>query len=141
MNAGINFVDTANSYNKGESEKMVGSLLAGHREEVVLATKFSIKWGLTEMHAVAAGVISTLAIDASLKRLNTDWIDVLFVQRFDNNTPLEETLRGLEDAVRAGKILYPAASNYSAWQVSTALGIAEREGWSRFEVIQPMYSW
>ena len=137
---GVNFVDTANSYNKGESEKMVGSLLAGHREEVVLATKIFNQMGADRNARGGSRRNISLAIDASLKRLNTDWIDVLFMHRFDNNTPLEETLRGLEDAVRAGKILYPAASNYSAWQVSTALGIAEREGWSRFEVIQPMYN-
>jgi aryl-alcohol dehydrogenase-like predicted oxidoreductase len=80
------------------------------------------------------------AVEASLKRLNTDYLDVYFLHQFDKNTPIEETLRGLDDLVREGKILYPAASNFAAWQVAKALGISAREGLARFECIQPMYN-
>jgi aryl-alcohol dehydrogenase-like predicted oxidoreductase len=72
--------------------------------------------------------------------LNTDWIDIYFIHHFDENTPLEETLRALDDLVKQGKILYPAASNFAAWQIMKALGISDKEGLSRFEVIQPMYN-
>src|SRR5262249_55219994 len=78
--------------------------------------------------------------EASLKRLNTDYIDIYFLHHFDPDTPLEETLRALDDLVRAGMILYPAASNFAAWQVAKALGLAAKEGWARFACIQPMYN-
>jgi aryl-alcohol dehydrogenase-like predicted oxidoreductase len=80
------------------------------------------------------------AIEASLRRLNTDYLDIYFLHHFDPETPLEETLRALDDLVRDGKILYPAASNFAAWQVAKALGISAKEGWARFECIQPMYN-
>jgi aryl-alcohol dehydrogenase-like predicted oxidoreductase len=80
------------------------------------------------------------AVEASLKRLNTDYLDVYFIHRFDEMTPIEETVRVLDDLVRQGKILYPAASNFAAWQVAKALGISAKEGLARFEVIQPMYN-
>jgi len=80
------------------------------------------------------------AVEASLKRLKTDYVDIYFLHKFDANTPIEETLRVLDDLVKAGKILYPAASNFAAWQVAKALGISAREGLARFECIQPMYN-
>ncbi|HXW01476.1 MAG TPA: aldo/keto reductase, partial [Anaerolineae bacterium] len=80
------------------------------------------------------------AVEASLRRLNTDRLDLYFIHRFDDNTPLEETLRILDDLVRQGKILYPAASNFAAWQVAKALGISAKQGWARFECLQPMYN-
>jgi aryl-alcohol dehydrogenase-like predicted oxidoreductase len=80
------------------------------------------------------------AVEASLRRLNTDRLDLYFIHRFDDNTPLEETLRALDDLVRQGKILYPAASNFAAWQAAKALGISAKEGWARFECLQPMYN-
>ena len=80
------------------------------------------------------------AVEDSLKRLNTDYIDVYFMHRFDDDTPLEETLRALDDMVEQGKILYPAASNFAAWQVAKALGISAREGWAPFACLQPMYN-
>jgi aryl-alcohol dehydrogenase-like predicted oxidoreductase len=82
----------------------------------------------------------TQAVEASLRRLNTDRLDLYFIHRFDRNTPLEETLRALDDLVGQGKILYPAASNFAAWQVAKALGISAKEGWARFECLQPMYN-
>jgi aryl-alcohol dehydrogenase-like predicted oxidoreductase len=80
------------------------------------------------------------AVAASLKRLNTDRIDLYFIHAFDPNTPLEETLRAFDDLVIQGKIIYPAVSNFAAWQIAKALGISAREGWARFECIQPMYN-
>jgi aryl-alcohol dehydrogenase-like predicted oxidoreductase len=82
----------------------------------------------------------TASVEASLKRLKTDHLDFYFIHRFDADTPLEETLRALDDLVRRGKILYPAASNFAAWQVAKALGISAKAGWARFECIQPMYN-
>ena len=80
------------------------------------------------------------AIEGSLRRLETDHVDVYFIHHFDDRTPLEETLRALDDLVSQGKILYPAASNFAAWQVAKALGISDRQGWARFKVLQPMYN-
>jgi aryl-alcohol dehydrogenase-like predicted oxidoreductase len=79
-------------------------------------------------------------VEASLKRLQTDYIDVYFIHRYDKDTPIDESLRALDDLVTQGKILYPAVSNWAAWQIATALGISAREGLARFEVIQPMYN-
>ena len=138
--AGINFFDCANVYAGGRSEEILGRLIADCREEVVVTSKV---FGATSPDINASGAsrrnIRT-AVEASLKRLNTDYLDVYFLHHFDNEAALEETLRAMDDLVRAGKILYPAASNYAAWQVATALGISQREGWARYEVIQPMYN-
>jgi aryl-alcohol dehydrogenase-like predicted oxidoreductase len=82
----------------------------------------------------------TRAIEASLKRLQTDRVDILYLHQFDVRTPIEEQMRGLEDLVRSGKVVYPAVSNYAAWQVEKALGIQERLGWARLQALQPMYN-
>ncbi|WP_417684323.1 aldo/keto reductase [Roseibium sp.] len=138
--AGINFFDCADVYSNGAAEEILGRLIASERDELVITSKVfgsmmkGANPGGTNRRHVA------LAIEASLKRLGTDRLDVYFVHQFDHATPLEETLRGLEDAVRAGKVLYIGASNYAAWQVAKALGISERQGWSRFDVLQPMYN-
>jgi aryl-alcohol dehydrogenase-like predicted oxidoreductase len=137
---GINFFDTANVYAGGRSEEILGRLIADCRDEIVLASKAGFPTGddvnaqgLSRRHL-------TLAVEASLKRLGTDRIDLLYVHRFDPDTPMEETLRALDDLVHQGKILYPAVSNWAAWQIAKALGISEREGLARFECIQPMYN-
>src|SRR5262245_8927759 len=138
--AGINFFDCANVYAGGRSEQILGKLIADCRDEVVITSKF---YGETGPDINARGGSRRhirAAVEASLKRLNTDYIDVLFIHHFDDGTPLEETLRGFDDLVRAGKILYPAASNFAAWQVAKALGISARNGWARFECLQPMYN-
>ncbi|MEM7405368.1 MAG: aldo/keto reductase [Pseudomonadota bacterium] len=137
---GINFFDCANSYVGGRSEEILGKLVAGHRDEVIVTTKTFNSIGKDANAQGSSRVHLRRAVEQSLKRLGTDRIDVLFMHRFDDLTPLEETLRGLEDLVRAGKLLYPGASNFAAWQVTKALGIAERHDWSRFEVMQPMYN-
>lgn len=138
--AGINFFDTANVYNGGRSEEVLGKLVADCRDEVILTSKVHFPTGddvnargLSRRHIM-------LAVEASLKRLATDRLDIYFVHGFDPNTPIEETLRALDDLVRQGKILYPAVSNWAAWQIAKALGISAREGLARFECIQPMYN-
>ena len=138
--AGVNFFDTANVYADGRSEEILGTLIAGCRDEVILTSKVGFPIGedvnargLSRRHIMSA-------VEGSLKRLGTDHVDLYFLHTFDPNTPIEETLRALDDLVRQGKILYPAASNWAAWQIATALGISAREGLARFECIQPMYS-
>ena len=137
---GINFFDCADVYSGGKSEQILGRVMAGERDDLIITTKCH---GPTSDDINARGANRrhiTSAVEASLKRLNTDRIDVLFMHRFDNNLPLEETLRALENVVQSGKVLHIGGSNYAAWQVSKALGISERRGWSRIDVIQPMYS-
>jgi len=138
--AGVNFFDCANGYAGGDSERILGELIAGHREEVVITSKVYFPLGegrnargLSRYHVMNS-------VEASLKRLNTDRIDVYFLHHWDDRTPIEETLRVLDDLVGQGKILYPAASNFAAWQLAKALGVSAKEGWSAIKVIQPMYS-
>jgi aryl-alcohol dehydrogenase-like predicted oxidoreductase len=138
--AGINFFDCADAYSRGRAEEILGELMAGEREQLVITSKC---FNPTSDDVNARGANRrhiTRAVEASLRRLNTDRLDVLFMHRWDPVTPLEETLRGLEDLVRAGKVLYLGASNYAAWQVAKALGISANKHWSRFEVLQPMYN-
>jgi aryl-alcohol dehydrogenase-like predicted oxidoreductase len=138
--SGINFFDCADAYSKGRAEEILGRLMASHRDDLVITSKC---FGSTSDDINARGASRRhipRAVEASLQRLGTDRLDVLFMHHWDAVTPLEETLRALEDLVRDGKVLYLGASNYSAWQVAKGLGISERRGWSRFDVIQPMYS-
>jgi aryl-alcohol dehydrogenase-like predicted oxidoreductase len=137
---GINFYDCANVYAGGRSEEILGKLMADCRDELVITTKVGITTGAD----VNAGGLSrrhiALAVEDSLRRLKTDRIDVYFVHKFDADTPMEETLRAMDDLARQGKILYAGASNWAAWQIAKALGISAREALSRFECIQPMYN-
>ena len=137
---GINFFDCANVYAEGRSEEILGDLIADCRDELVITTKV---FGSTGPDINAGGLSRRHiqnAVEASLKRLKTDYIDVYFLHKFDEDTPIEETLRTLDDLVKAGKILYPAASNFAAWQIAKALGISAKESLARFECIQPMYN-
>lgn len=137
---GINFFDCADAYSKGRAEEILGSLMASERDELVITSKcfnptaddVNARGG-NRRHIVRA-------VEASLKRLGTDRLDVFFMHRWDAVTPLEDTLRGLEDLVRSGKVLYLGASNYAAWQIAKGLGISTERSWSRFDVIQPMYN-
>ena len=138
--AGINFFDTANEYNKGKSEEILGRLAKDHRDDLVISTKCFNKTG-PDVNAGGANRRHVVqAVEASLRRLQTDRIDVLFLHRFDPVTPIDEMMRGLEDLVRAGKVIYPAVSNWSAWQTQRAVDIQERNDWARLQVIQPMYN-
>lgn len=138
--AGINFFDCANVYQHGRSEEILGKFMAGSRDELVITSKVYFPMGQDVNARGATRKHIMTAVEASLKRLGTDYLDVYFIHRFDEGTPIEETVRVLADLVRQGKILYPAASNFAAWQVAKALGISAREGLARFEVIQPMYN-
>jgi 1-deoxyxylulose-5-phosphate synthase len=142
LDLGINFFDTADAYSRGESEVVVGRLLkrlrARHR--LVLASKLYYPIsddpndrGLSRKHIFEA-------VDASLKRLGTDYIDLYQIHRFDHSTPLEETLDALNDVVRAGKVLYLGASSMHAWQFMKALGVQRRNGWAQFVSMQPHYN-
>ena len=137
---GINFFDTADVYAGGASEKILGKLVADCRDDVVLTSKVFFPTGDGPNNAGLSRRHIMSAAEASLRRLDTDRLDFYFVHAFDDNTPIEQTLRALDDLVRQGKILYPAVSNWSAWQIATALGIQAREALSRFELVQPMYN-
>ena len=138
--AGINFFDTADTYNDGESERILGRLMKGHRDDLVVATKCYNPQGEDINARGSSRRHVRRAVEASLRRLGTDRVDVLFLHQFDRCTPIDEQMRGLEELVRSGKVLYPAVSNYAAWQTVFALGVQERHGWSRLEVLEPMYN-
>jgi aryl-alcohol dehydrogenase-like predicted oxidoreductase len=140
IEAGGNFIDTADVYSSGVSEEVVGRAIKGRRLQVVLATKVAAPMGpgpndlgLSRRHVLDA-------VDASLRRLETEFIDLYQVHAYDPTTPLEETLRALDDCVRAGKVRYVGCSNYSAWQIVKANAIARGLGIARYDSLQPQYS-
>ncbi len=138
--AGINFFDCADVYNEGRAESILGELISDCRQELVVNSKFGSPMGTG--YNVQGGsrrhLISSL--EASLKRLNTEYIDIYFLHRFDEYTPIEETLRALDDVVSQGKVRYTGVSNFAAWQIAKALGISASNGWTSFHCIQPMYN-
>jgi aryl-alcohol dehydrogenase-like predicted oxidoreductase len=138
--AGINFFDTADVYSGGASEQILGKLVAGCRDELVLASKVFYPTGQDVNAQGLSRRHITRAVEASLTRLGTDRLDFYFVHAFDERTPIEQTLRALDDLQQQGKILYPAVSNWAAWQIATALGISARASLARFELVQPMYN-
>lgn len=138
--AGINFFDCADVYSTGRAEEILGRLIAGSRDELVITSKVMGPMGadlnargLSRRHIM-------LAVEDSLRRLGTDRLDLYFIHNWDPLTPIVEALRAFEDLVRQGKILYPAVSNWAAWQIAKALGIQEARAWSHFQCVQPMYS-
>ena len=142
--AGINFFDCADVYpgggSTGVSEQILGELMQGERDQLVLVSKVYGKVGpdrndrgLSRRHIMSA-------VENSLRRLKTDRLDVYFMHHFDDHTPMEESLRAMEDLLRAGKILYPAVSNWAAWQIATGLGVADQHHWRRIACVQPMYN-
>ncbi len=137
---GINFFDCANTYAGGRSEEILGGLIANCRDEIVLTTKVVSRTGADVNQGGASRRHIQIAVEESLKRLQTDRIDVYFLHHYDADTPIEEMLRALDDLVCQGKILYPAVSNWAAWQVMKAQGIARQEGLARIECLQPMYN-
>jgi aryl-alcohol dehydrogenase-like predicted oxidoreductase len=144
---GVQFIDTADVYpvppspeTAGRSETIVGSWLQGRRDRFVLATKCRMRVGpgpndegLSRRHIIQA-------CEDSLRRLRTDYIDLYQPHSPDPETPLDETLRALDDLVRSGKVRYAGCSNYPAWQIALALGSSERRGWARFDCVQPRYN-
>ncbi|MFO8133314.1 MAG: aldo/keto reductase, partial [Thermoplasmatota archaeon] len=138
--AGINFFDCANVYQKGEAERILGKLMAGSRDELVITTKGYGAMGEGPNDRGSSRYNLVRAVEQSLKRLNTDRIDLYFLHGFDNNTNLEQTMRALDHLVSSGKVLYIGASNFAAWQIATANGIADRQELAKFDCLQPMYN-
>jgi len=139
--AGGNFIDTANFYTGGTSEKFVGEFIQGHRESVVLATKYSNAAPGSDPNAAGNHRKNMIqALEASLKRLQTDYIDLYWVHIWDGITPVEEVMRGLDDIVRAGKVLYVGISDAPAWWVAQANTLAELRGWTQFTGLQIEYN-
>lgn len=137
IGAGVNLIDVADVYAGGESERIVGEALKGRRHQVILATKGGRP---TPLGAGLSRRYLYQAVEASLTRLQTDWIDLYQVHRFDPETPLEETLGALTDLVRAGKIRYIGCSNFAAWQLCKALWVSDKAGLARFDSVQPRYN-
>lgn len=140
FDAGINFIDTANTYSDGQSEVITGQALKGRREQVVLATKFSNPTGPGPNDSGMSRGHIMRAVEDSLRRLQTDYLDLYYIHHVDIQTPLEEMLRALDDLVRQGKVRYLACSNYEAWRLMEALWISESKNLYRFECYQPQYS-
>ncbi|MDF2963567.1 MAG: yajO [Paenibacillus sp.] len=140
LDNGINFIDTANIYSGSESERIIGLALAGRRQEVVLATKAGLVKGTGPNERGSSRYHLQQELDNSLKRLQTDYVDLYQIHTFDPETPLDETLRALDDMVRAGKVRYIGASNYAAWELMKALGISGQLGLNRFVSTQVSYS-
>ena len=140
LEAGINFFDCANTYSVGRAEEILGRLTKGRRDKLVITSKVGFPMsddpndrGLSRRHIFQQ-------LEASLRRLGTDWLDLYFCHTQDHKTPVEETLRAMEDVVRQGKVRHLGISNWPAWKIASALGLAERRGWQPVQVLQPMYS-
>ncbi len=140
LDSGVNFIDTANMYTAGNSEIAVGKAIAGRRDDVVVATKGRQKigegpndWGAGRGHLIRE-------LDRSLKRLNTDYVDLYYVHAPDEETPIEESLRALDDMVRCGKVRYIACSNFRAWRLCEALWTSDKLNLSSFICVQPLYN-
>lgn len=140
LDAGINFIDTADVYGGGGSETLLGEALKNRRHDVVLATKFSSRVGAGPNQVGQSRIHLMDALEQSLTRLQTDHIDLYQIHNFDPLTPIDLTLRALDDVVRQGKVRYIGCSNLAAWQLMKALGISERERLASFVSIQSYYS-
>jgi aryl-alcohol dehydrogenase-like predicted oxidoreductase len=140
LDAGINFFDTANMYNLGKAETILGKALEGRRQKIILATKVRYKMGEAADESGLSRAAIHKAINASLKRLGTDYVDLYYLHWPDYEVPIEETLAAMDELVRAGKVRYPAISNYAAWQVCEILWVAERKGFKPPRISQPMYN-
>ena len=140
LEAGVNFFDTADIYSDGASEEILGQAIKGRRDEVLISTKATFRNGEGENAVGSSRHHLIRACEASLKRLGTDHIDVYFMHGFDALTPVEETLRALDDLTRSGKIGYIGASNFSGWQLMKALAASERDGLARYVAYQGYYS-
>ncbi|GJM77221.1 oxidoreductase [Paenibacillus macerans] len=140
MDSGVNFIDTANIYAGSESERIIGEALADRRQGVVLATKAGLVRGEGPNASGSSRLHLQQELEQSLKRLKTDYVDLYQIHTFDPYTPLEETLRTLDDMVRAGKVRYIGASNYAAWELMKAIGISESRGWTKYISTQVSYS-
>jgi aryl-alcohol dehydrogenase-like predicted oxidoreductase len=140
LDHGVNLIDTANIYTNSNSERIIGKALRGRRDQAVVATKCALKVGDGPNDEGASRTHIMREIDRSLARLATDYVDLYQIHTWDEHTPLEETLRALDDLVRTGKVRYVGCSNYAAWQVTRGLWVSDRRGFVRYESVQPAYS-
>lgn len=140
MDAGVNFFDTANVYSAGASEEILGKALAGIRDKALISTKatFPLGDGVNDYGSSRFNLVKSC--EESLKRLNTDRIDVYHLHGFDANTPVEETLNALNNLVQSGKVRYIACSNFSGWHLMKSLSVSERYGWAKYIAHQAYYS-
>ena len=137
---GVNFLDTANAYTGGASETILGNILQGRRDRFVLATKVGIKTGDAPHEQGLSAEAITHAIEESLRRLRTDYVDLYYLHQPDYKVGLEESLAALDRLVQAGKVRFIGASNYASWQVCRMLWLAKENGWQPVQVVQPMYN-
>ncbi len=140
LDLGINFFDCANVYSDGRTEEIVGELLKGYREDVIIATKVRLPVGDGPNDEGLSRIHMLKQIEASLKRLQTNYVDLYYIHRWDDDTPIEETLRTFDGLVKQGKIRYPGASNLWAWQLAKALWTSDHLNLERFEVMQIHYN-
>lgn len=140
FNEGVNFFDTADIYNKGDSESIIGSWIRNKRDELVLATKVHYPTGTGPNDKGSSRRHIIQGVNESLKRLKTDYIDILYLHHWDQNTDLEITLSALNDLVTQGKVHHIGVSNFTAWQCAKAIQVTKQRGWAPIVVIQPMYS-
>lgn len=141
LEAGVNMFDTADIYSDGQSEEVLGKAIAGkQRDQLILSTKATFTFGEGPNNQGSSRLHLLKQIEGSLKRLGTDYIDIYHMHGFDGNTPVEETLRTLDDLVQSGKVRYIAASNYSGWHLMKSQAISEKYGWNRYVGHQVYYS-
>jgi aryl-alcohol dehydrogenase-like predicted oxidoreductase len=140
FDAGVNFIDTADSYNAGAAETMLGELLAGRRHDTVIATKVFNPTGPGPNDSGMSRLHIMRAIEDSLRRLRTDYVDLYYIHHVDVQTPLDEMLRTFDDLITAGKVRYAACSNYEGWRLMESLWISDTRGLARFVCYQPQYS-
>lgn len=140
VDEGINFLDTADIYNKGQSEVVVGRAIANRRDRVILATKGRQPMGEGPNDSGASRAHLTAALEASLKRLKTDFVDIYYTHTPDYETPIEETLRTIDDMIHSGKVRYVACSNFRAWRLCEALWVSDKLNLNRFACVQPLYN-
>jgi len=140
LDAGLNFFDTADTYSQGLSEEILGKAVEGRRDKVLISTKGTFPFGDGPNNQGSSRFRLIKQVEGSLKRLGTDYIDIYHMHGFDGNTPVEETLRALNDLVQSGKVRYIAASNFSGWHLMKSLSLSERYGWNRYVGHQVYYS-
>lgn len=140
MEAGVNFFDTANVYSRGVAEEILGNAVKDIRDKVLISTKATFKMSDAPNDVGSSRSHLIRSVEASLRRLQTDYIDIYHMHGFDGNTPVEETLRTLDTLVQSGKIRYIACSNFSGWHLMKSLSVSERYGWTKYIAHQAYYS-
>jgi 1-deoxyxylulose-5-phosphate synthase len=140
LERGVNSLDTANIYNAGKTEDILGRIIAGRRDRFVLASKVGVKNDQLPDEAGLSRAAIMTGVENSLRRLKTDFLDLYYLHQPDYGVPLEESLAAMDELVRSGKVRFLGASNYASWQVCRLLWLAEKNGWQRVQVVQPMYN-